>query len=75
MIYTIQVSNHPNAGARIPSASVEASWNTVYDGHIATAADARHVVDDLSLWYRHIRAFRGRNVGKLWYAVLRIKDR
>ena len=70
-LYTMQVSNHPEAGKRIPTEAAQASWQTVYDGPIATTTEARKAVDDLGDWYRHARAFKGKQVGKLWYAVLR----
>jgi len=73
MTYTIQVSNHPGAGSRIPTTDASQSWQTVYDGSIATVKEARQAVDSLSRWYRHVRAFRGYEVGQFWYAVLRMK--
>lgn len=72
MRYTLQVSNHPGAGARIQSAEAGASWHTVYDGPIATPAEAREAIDRLAQFYTHARAFKGANAGKLWYAVLRM---
>ena len=69
--YTLSVSNHPEAGRRIETEEDAKSWLIVYDGEIATPAEARQVVDKLSDWYRHARAFRGKNVGKLWYGVFR----
>ena len=71
MTYTLQVSNHPGAGSRIPTTAAAASWETVYDGPVATAAEAREAVEKLSAFYRHARAFRGKGIGRLWYAVLR----
>jgi hypothetical protein len=71
--YTLQVSNHPGAGSRCPTQEAGESWETKYDGTIATAAEARKAVDELSKIYRHARAFRGYDPGgKLWYAVLRM---
>lgn len=69
--YTVQVSNHPEAGARIPTQAASESWKTVYDGPIATPKEARAAVDGLSAMYRHARVFKGAAVGKLHYAVLR----
>lgn len=74
--YTIQVSNHVGRsgvgqGGTLPTAAGEASWQTVYDGPIATASEARATVDRLSAMYRHVRAFKGANVGRLFYGVLR----
>ena len=69
--YTLQVSNHREAGRRIATEAGAASWETQYDGQIATAAEARKAVDNLSNFYRHARAFRGKSVGKLWYGVFR----
>jgi len=69
--YTLQVSNHPDAGARLTNAEAGASWQTVYDGLIASAKDARQAVDALGKYYRHARAFRGKNVGRFFYAVIR----
>ena len=71
MRYTLQVSNHPNAGARVPTAEADRSWRIVYDGPIATAVEARAAVDQLAAFYRHARAFRGASIGRLWYANLR----
>ena len=70
--YTIQVSNHPGAGSRIPTADAAASWNTVYDGPLASSTEARKAVNTCADFYRHARAFRGKEVGKMWYAVLRM---
>lgn len=69
--FTIQVSNHPQAGARIPTDEASRSWQTVYDGAIATDAEARKAIIDLSEWYRHARGFRGKSVGKIFFAVYR----
>lgn len=71
MTYTIQVSNHPESGRRIPTQEADRSWETVYDGPIATAKEAREAVDGLSRMYRCVRAFRGKSIGRLWYANLR----
>lgn len=71
MTYTLQVSNHGEAGSRLPSEDAAKSWQTVYDGPIATAREA---VDKLAAFYRHARAFRGKAVGKLYYAVLRTRS-
>lgn len=60
MYYSIQVSNHPEAGKRLPSLVATKSWETKYDGPIATANEARKAVDDLSKFYRHVRMFRGK---------------
>ncbi len=73
MTYTIQVSNHPHAGKRIPPAVASESWTTVYDGPIATACEARLTANKLQDWYRHVRVFRGRNVGRLWYGNLSMR--
>ncbi len=73
MTYIIQVSNHPLAGKRIPPAVASESWSTVYDGPIASAPEARSVADKLTDWYRHVRVFRGRNVGRLWYGNLSMR--
>ena len=70
MTYTIQVSNHPQAGKRIPSQAAADSWQTLYDGAIATPDEARKACDDLAAWYRHVRCFRGTTVGTLWYGNL-----
>jgi len=74
VIYTIQVSNHVGAGARLPTAAASKSWITVYDGPCASVNEARATVDRLTQWYRHARVFRGnkRTGGKLWYANLRM---
>ncbi len=73
--YTIQVSNHPDAGSRIPTDEAQASWVTKYDGPIASANDARRTVDELSRWFRNVRSFRGgKTIGKLWYSALRGKN-
>jgi hypothetical protein len=68
--YTLQVSNHPGAGYRIPTQAASESWEVRYDGPIATPAEARKAVDDLAKFYRNVIAFRGREIGKLWYAHL-----
>lgn len=70
MNYTIQVSDHPEAGRRITTAEGEKSWRTVYDG-LLTAQEARKEVDELSNTHRHVRAFKGFHIGKLWYGVFR----
>ncbi len=69
--YTLQISNHPGAGSRIPTTVAAASWKTVYDGPIASAREARKAVDELAALNRHARVFKGKAVGKLHYAVLR----
>lgn len=71
MFYTVQVSNHPQAGRRIQTQAASESWETIYQGQIATPFEARHFVDNLSEWYRHARAFKGYTVGKLYYGVFR----
>ena len=69
--YTLQVSNHPRAGERLETQEACESWKTIYDGPIATSHEARVAVDRLAEFYRHARAFRGADIGRLWYAVLR----
>lgn len=71
MTYTIQVSNHREAGLRIPTQAASESWETKWDGPIESAPAARRAVEDLSQFYRHVRMFGGRYVGKVYYAVLR----
>ena len=72
--YTIQTSDHHGAGARIPTAAATASWRIVYDGPIATDGEARTVVDRLAGgWARHARAFKGKSLGRPFYAVLDMK--
>lgn len=71
MWYTIQTSNHPEAGRRVPTQAAAQSWKTLYDGPIASADEARSAVEKLSAMYKHVRAFRGKMLGKMWYAVLR----
>jgi len=56
--YTLQVSNHPQAGRRIPPAEANESWKTIYEGPIATDAEARQAVTDLAKWCRHARVWR-----------------
>ena len=72
--YVIEVSNHPQAGARISTQAASESWEQKYAGTIATAQEARHTVDELAKWYRHARAFRGRDIGRLWYASYALGD-
>lgn len=67
--YTIQLSNHPGAGARIPTAEAAESWKTIWDGP-ATAKQARAMVDRYARDFRNVRAFRGSAVGRMFYAVL-----
>lgn len=69
--YTIQVSNHGEAGRRLPTEEAEKSWAVVYDGPIATPQEARRAVDQFARMYRHVRAFKGKAIGRLWYANLR----
>jgi hypothetical protein len=69
--YTIQVSDHAGAGARIPTKAASESWYTVWDGNIAIKAHAMDAVDKLATEHPHARAFCGKEMGKLWYAVLR----
>jgi hypothetical protein len=69
--YTVQVSNHPGAGSRIPTEEASKSWETKYDGSIATSSEARQLTEQLSKFYRNVRTFKGCQIGKLWYAVLR----
>lgn len=70
--YTLQVSNHPEAGLRVPTDAAQASWETVYDGQIASPALAREAIDKLSKFHRCARVFKGnRTMGKTHYAVLR----
>jgi hypothetical protein len=69
--FTLQVSDHPEAGRRIATEAGGKSWRTVYDGPIASAREAREAVEGLARFYRHARALCGPAVGKLHYAVLR----
>lgn len=71
--YTLQVSNHPEAGLRIPTQAATESWETKYDGPIATDAEARDAVDAFAMFYKHARLFKGNNIGRLHYAVLRTR--
>jgi hypothetical protein len=73
MTYTLQVSNHPRAGGRIPTQEAADSWKTVYDGPIASSREAMEAIEGLARFYRHARGFRGQGAGKLWYAVLRME--
>lgn len=71
--YTVQTSNHAGAGERIPTTAAAASWKTVYDGLIATPEEAREMVNELAgKWAQHARAFKGKNLGQHWYAVLKM---
>ena len=67
--YTIQVSNHPEAGSRIPTEAGEKSWTTIFDSLMSSAEDARAAVGLAAATYRNVRAFRGLN-GRVWYAIL-----
>lgn len=69
--YTLQVSNHHEAFQRIPTEAASKSWQTVYDGPIASAIEARRAVDQLAAFYRSARVFKGEAVGKLHYGVFR----
>ena len=71
MWYTIQTSDHPGASARVPTTEAAASWQTQHDGLISTPEKARALVEQYARCYRNARAFRGKNLGRLWYAVLR----
>jgi hypothetical protein len=71
-LYTFQVSNHKDAGKPIETEESGKSWQTLYDGPVASAEEARKAVDGLARLYRHARVFKGgRVLGKLHYAVLR----
>ena len=73
-MYTIQVSDHPGAGKRVPSDEASKSWKTVYDGPIASSKEAIKAIDALSQWHTHVRSFKGTGtIGKMFYAVLRMK--
>lgn len=68
--YTLQVSNHPKANGAsdvMETLEVGRSWRTVYDGEIESPGDARRAVVELCRWFKHARAFRGRDLGRLWY--------
>lgn len=68
MWFVIQVSDHPGAGARIPTDAAARTWRTVYAGD-TTATEVRNAVDNLAgKWARHARAFKGADVGRLFYA-------
>ena len=67
--YTLQVTNHPRAAETPALEATERSWTTIYDGPIATATAARATVDRLGHYYRHVRAFRGKTIGRLWYQI------
>jgi hypothetical protein len=69
--YTLQVTNHPEAFRRIPTEAASKSWETVYDGPIASASEARNAVDQLAAFYRCARVFKGKAIGKLHYGVFR----
>jgi hypothetical protein len=69
--YTLQVSNHAEAGLRIPTQAASESWLTIYNGPIATAAEARRATEQAAEFYRHARVFIGASVGKLHYVVFR----
>ena len=47
-MYTIQVSDHPGAGKRVPSDEASKSWKTVYDGPIASSKEVIKAIDALS---------------------------
>jgi hypothetical protein len=49
--YTIQVSDHPEAHLRIPTAASTMSWEIVHDGPLASDETAREAV-------RRLRASR-----------------
>ena len=66
--YLIQVSDHPRLSSP-PTQDEGQSWRTVYDGPIESALEAHRVIDALSRWYRHVRAFRGKGIGRLWREV------
>jgi hypothetical protein len=68
---TIQVSNHRESGLRIPTKAGGDAWETLYDGPIESAKEARRAVEELSAWFRCARVFLERDLGKLHYAVLR----
>jgi len=67
--YQFQVSNHPRAGEQPATEAAAASWQTLYTGTVATPAEARVAADQLAEWFRHVRVFRGKEIGRLWYAV------
>lgn len=67
--FMIQVSDHPGAGSQLPLKDASESWRTVYHGPLQVVT-AREMVDVLTKKHRHVRAFRGAGVGKLWCAVL-----
>ena len=70
--YSIFVSNHPEAGKSGPATEAASkSWENAYDGPIATPAEAYEAADKLANFYRNVRVFKGREVGKAWYAILR----
>ena len=71
MTFMFQVSNHKDAGKRIPTEDAAKSWETLYYGSVPSSKEAREAVDKLAGFYRHARVFKGNNVGKLHYAVLR----
>ena len=76
--FTIQFSDHPEEGRRIPSAEAGASWKTVYDGTPAgdtqwVNATIKAAVDSLAEDHPNARALCGPGaIGRLWYAVLRV---
>ena len=73
IIYTLQVSDHPDAGLPGPNTQAAGeSWQTVYDGCGTTRA-ARAAAVDLAGHYRHVRVFRGgrSGPGRLLYSIVR----
>ena len=67
--YTVFVSDHPGAGARIPTQEASESWKP-WDYPVAGPGyEIRRFADCLANVYRHVRIFKGGEVGKLWYAV------
>lgn len=66
---TIQVSDHPESGMRIPTQAGSESWATVVDERM-TGERAIELAEDLAKVHRHVRVFRGANIGRLWYGIL-----
>jgi hypothetical protein len=71
-IYTVQVSDHPEAHLRIPTEAAAQSWRTIYDGPLPSPGAAQQRVNELSRVHACVRVFKGGvALGKFHYGVFR----
>jgi hypothetical protein len=74
--FTIQTSQHPLAEQKLLTAEVRNSWLTIFDGEIRSDAEVRRTLVTLTAdGTTSARAFKGKNIGRLWAAIYNGRDK